>query len=147
MNLLQPIKLLLPALMPSWKFFDVIAPSPRIQFILLDRKKQPIANWQEFRPRPEHITTLQTLKRMVWNAKWNESLFLVSCAERIMDNYSPHSENEILNRIGHDFHNKTKANYLQFRLVFIQRKEELLEEKTLFTSRLQEFSKEKNNGA
>lgn len=148
MNLLQPLKLLLPALIPSWRFFDVIAPSPRIQFTLLDSEKNTLVDWQEFRPKAEHITILQTLKRMICNAKWNESLFLASCAERIMENYTPHSENEILNRIERDFHKKTKANYLQFRLVFIQRKGAAsLEEKTRFTSRIQEFSKEKRNGA
>ena len=31
----NPFKLLLPALIPSWSFFDVIAPSPRIEYALL----------------------------------------------------------------------------------------------------------------
>ena len=29
------LKLLIPALLPSWNFFDYITPSPRIQFTLL----------------------------------------------------------------------------------------------------------------
>ena len=28
------LRLLLPALIPSWRFFDVIAPSPRIEYAL-----------------------------------------------------------------------------------------------------------------
>ena len=32
----QIIRLLLPALIPSWRFFDVVAPSPRIEFVLLE---------------------------------------------------------------------------------------------------------------
>lgn len=143
MSIFNPIKLLLPALIPSWNFFDVIAPSPRIQFILLDAEKSVINNWQEFRPRPKHITVLQTLKRMIWNPKWNESLFLVSCAERLIDNYTDHSENEILNRIARDLHNEKKLAYFQFRLIFIHREEAALKEKILFTSRIQKFIEEK----
>ncbi len=46
---------------------------------------------------------------MFWNPEGNESLFLVSCAERIMENYTPHSENEILKRIARDiFHRQKK---------------------------------------
>ena len=33
--MLRTLKLLLPVLIPSWRFFDFIAPSPRIQFSLL----------------------------------------------------------------------------------------------------------------
>lgn len=145
MNYLQPIKLLLPALIPSWNFFDVISPSPRIQFILLNNEKSPINDWQEFRPRPEHLTFMQMLKRMVWNPKWNESLFLVSCAERLIDNYTSHSENEILSRIESDYRYETSAIHCQFRLAFIHREASNLKEEVLFTSRTQEINKETNS--
>jgi hypothetical protein len=149
MSFLNSIQLLFPALIPSWNFFDIISPSPRIQFILLDAKKSALSDWQEFRPRPEKITYIQTLKRMIWNPRWNESLFLVSCAERLINNYTSHSENEILNRIINNYRDETNATYCQFRLIFIHREasklESKLEEEILFTSRLQEIIKKKNN--
>lgn len=139
MKFFQSIKLLLPALIPSWNFFDIIAPSPRIQFALLNSDHSVISLWQDFRPRPEKVTFLQTFKRLLWNPRWNESLYLVSCAERIMDNYTTHSENEILNRINNDLQLKTAASYLQFRLVYIQKVGGELKKEVTFISRTQEI--------
>jgi len=39
---------------------------------------------------------MQMSGRMFWNPSWNESLFLVSCAERLLQNPTPHSEDEIM---------------------------------------------------
>ncbi len=86
--MLHTLKLLLPALLPSWNFFDVIAASPRIQFCLLTKENEPPPEWHEFRPRPEKLTLIQMLKRILWNPQWNESLFMVSCAERIIEHSS-----------------------------------------------------------
>jgi hypothetical protein len=48
--MLQTLKLLLPALIPSWRFFDTIAPSPRIEFTLLKTAQDASGAWREFRP-------------------------------------------------------------------------------------------------
>ena len=110
MNVLYEIyksfKLLLPALIPSWNFFDLIAPSPRIQFSLFNDENKSTKNWQEFRPRPKHLSFSQMILRMLWNPRWNESLYLVSCAERIIENYTKHSEIEILTRIKNNLNTK-----------------------------------------
>lgn len=143
MSFLKPIKLLLPALIPSWNFFDIIAPSPRIQFSLLNSESETVQPWQEFRPRPAQLSFLQMLKRMLWNPKWNESLFMVSCAERIMGDSTQqliqHSENEILKRIENDLLYPeaildSAATHLQFRLVFVQRQGTELHEEIAFHS-------------
>lgn len=139
MNLLQPLKLLLPALIPSWNFFDVITPSPRIEFCLLISKEEAPSLWKEFRPRPEHLTIPHSIKRLFWNAKWNESLFLTSCAERILQCYTPHSENEILKRIEKELiqgREKPVGSHLQFRLLLLSRKGEKTNTETAFTSRI-----------
>ena len=47
--ILRPFALLLPALIPSWNFFDVIAPSPRIEIARLVSVDTPRV-WQEFAP-------------------------------------------------------------------------------------------------
>lgn len=150
MKLLQALKLLLPAIIPSWNFFDIIAPSPRIQFTLLSSANESISDWHEFRPRPQRISFLNMLSRMFWNPKWNESLFMVSCAERIMlqdtQNQVHHSEIEILKRIRSELLNNTSnfnikaATHFQFRLVFIERQHKQLQEEVTYTSRIQPLS-------
>jgi len=151
MKLFQTIKLLLPALIPSWDFFESIAPSPRIQFSLLNSENQTNKPWIEFRPRPQSVSFITMLKRMLWNPCWNESLFLVSCAERIVGNSSSelilHSEQEILKRIKNDLvqkHQSLTATHLQFRLLFVQRQDQELTEDIAFYSRIQTFASEES---
>jgi len=151
MKLFQTIKLLLPALIPSWDFFESIAPSPRIQFSLLNSEKQTDKHWAEFRPRPQYVSLIKMLKRMLWNPWWNESLFLVSCAERIVGNSSPelilHSEQEIFKRIKNDLlqkHQSLTASHFQFRLVFVQRQGKELKEEVAFISRIQAVASEES---
>jgi len=81
----------------------------------------------EFRPRPEKLTSLQMLKRILWNPQWNESLFMVSCAERIIEYpsqlASQHNEDKILKHITRYFTADnlnsvtTPSSSLQFRLI------------------------------
>jgi len=145
MIIFRILRLLLPAVIPSWRFFDVIAPSPRIQFTLLQSKDESSCEsreWHEFRPRPVRLSFLQMLGRMLWNPERNESLFLVSCAERILQQPTEHSENEILKRIAAElradnFNSTTTATYLQFRLLLVQRKNAQLCQEVVFRSRIQ----------
>ncbi|WP_197722154.1 hypothetical protein [Sulfuriflexus mobilis] len=137
------LKLLLPALLPSWRFFDVIAPSPRVQFTLLGAEDETPREWHEFRPRPAQLSFLHMLGRMFWNPQWNESLFMVSCAERLMEYPMRHSEDEILNRIIQEVmargaHDEVKAaTHLQFRLLRVRRQGSQLQEEVAFHSRIQ----------
>ncbi|MFT4253889.1 MAG: hypothetical protein QM608_15565 [Caulobacter sp.] len=115
--MLQPLKLLLPALIPSWNFFDVIAPSPRIEYALL-ASPEAEPDWREFRPRPARMSPAVMLRRLFWNPQGNEALFLVSCAERLVDQPTAHSEDEIFRRIAADF-GPAQGGWLRFRLVFL----------------------------
>ncbi|MCE7797700.1 hypothetical protein LWE61_14210 [Sphingobium sufflavum] len=81
---LTGLRLLLPALMPSWRFFDAVTASPRVDYALLAAPGEEAGPWREFRPRPAVLTPGVMLRRLLWNPQWNESLFLVSLAERIM---------------------------------------------------------------
>ena len=141
--MLQTLKLLLPALIPSWRFFDVIAPSPRIEIALLKSSQEIPEIWQEFRPRPKYVSFFTMLKRMFWNAHWNESLFLMSCAERLMRNPTQHSSDEIVKRIKLDLL-KEQINlqdnpFLQFRLMFIYRDNTQIQSHIAFTSQVYEI--------
>ena len=142
--MLQALQLLLPALIPSWRFFDTIAPSPRIEFTLLKTADDAPVNWQEFRPRPLNLSIISMLKRMFWNPYWNESLFLVSCAERLMVSSTEHSNQEILKRIKAELKRNSidvmATPYLQFRLVFVHRSGEELEKHITFVSKLYQCS-------
>ena len=137
------IKLLLPALIPSWNFFDVIVPSPRIQFSILNGENDTAEKWQEFRPRPACMSVWQMLARMFWNKDWNESLFVMSCAERLMEYPTQHSEDEIFKRIKADLISDNDNNvikdtrWVRFRLVFIRREGVSLKEEVKFESQAQ----------
>jgi len=158
--MLRTLKLLLPALLPSWRFFDVIGPSLRIQFTLLGTEHETPYEWQEFRPRPTQLSLAKMLKRMVWNPVWNESLFLISCAENLLEQPTRHdankketinenvneNENEILTRIINELKRDTStipitaATHLQFRLLLVQRQGSALQQKVSFHSRIQPLS-------
>lgn len=140
--MLHTLKLLIPALIPSWRFFDAIAPSPRIQFTLLTADDEVPHEWHEFRPRPAHLSFPCMLGRMLWNPQWNETLFVVSCAERLMEYPTRHSEHEILKRIIGDIVREpvnaacATATHLQFRLLTLERREGGLHEEVTYHSRV-----------
>lgn len=135
MDLGRPLALLLPALIPSWNFFDVIAPSPRIEYRLAASAAEGPATWTAFRPRPERMSAPATLGRLFWNPRWNETLFLVSCAERLVNEPTAHSEDEIFGRIAADLQDhRDEAAWLSFRLVFVSREGEAIEREVLFQS-------------
>lgn len=144
--MLRTLKLLLPAIIPSWRFFDIIAPSPRIEFTLLTSKNEPSLEnreWQEFRVRPARLPFLQMLGHMFWNPQRNETLFIVSCAERLLQQSTQHSEDEILKRIVRDIESgalsatMTTANHLQFRLLLVERQGSKLQKIVVFHSHIQ----------
>jgi hypothetical protein len=136
--MLNPLRLLLPALIPSWNFFDVIAPSPRIEYALSSSSAGPPGDWQEFRPRPEHVSVSTMLMRLAWNPRWNETLFVVTCAERLIDNPTDHSQDEIFRRIAADLARRPDVAalepWLSFRLVFLSREGDAVDREVLFQS-------------
>lgn len=129
--MLRTVSLLLPALVPSWRFFDVIAPSPRIEVRRPQSAEDDGAGWQEFRPRPAQLTPLQMIARLFWNPGWNETLFLVSCAERLIDEPTDHSRDEIFRRVSAGL---DADAFMQFRLVFLSRRGETIETDVCFVS-------------
>ena len=133
---MKPLALLLPALIPSWNFFDVIAPSPRIEYALSSSPKAPKGDWREFRPRPQRVSAWAMLCRLLWNPRWNETLFLVSCAERLINAPTDHSQDEIFSRIAADlgpWGGETKP-WLSFRLIFVSREGQAIQREVLFQS-------------
>ncbi len=138
--MLKIIKLFIPALIPSWNFFDVIAPSPRIEYTLLSSIQTTPSQWHAFRPRPAHVSLIIMLKRMLWNPWWNETLFMMSCAERLMEAPTRHSEQQILQRIISDIQQPSvnidlaNTTYVQFRLLTVARHGDTLQESIVYHS-------------
>lgn len=140
--MLQTLKLLIPALIPSWRFFDIIAPSPRIEFALLKGESGMPGEWQAFRPHPDHLPFLSMLGRLLWNPQWNESMYMVSCAEYLMESPTPHREEQIMTRIMNDVLSEHPnrlslvATHLQFRLLVIERNNTERQETMMYYSRV-----------
>ena len=135
--MLKTIALILPVLIPSWRFFKAIEPSPRVQWAILARKRTAQPDWQEFRPRPARVSPWQMVRCLFWNPERNDALFIVSCAERIEQQPSDHAIREIQRRILADLP-PSKAHapdtLMQFRLVFVHRVESGLVEDVVFMS-------------
>ncbi len=72
--------------------------------------------------------------RLPWNPLWNESLFLVSLAERLIDDPTAHSEDEIFKRIAADLARGPEGaeGWLAFRLVFVAREDDTISREVLF---------------
>lgn len=124
--------------MPSWRFFAVIAASPRIELTLLKNPQDVPDSWQEFHPRPAHLSITSMLKRMFYNPVWNETLFVVRCAELYSMDATEHSIREILIRIKAELERNSldlaATPYLQFRLVFVHREGAQLQKQVTYIS-------------
>ena len=135
--MLNSLKLLVPALIPSWRFFDSITASPRIEFMAFaaadETAEASPEDWREFRPRPQSLPPGTFLRRLVWNPRWNETLFLTSCAERLLEQPSEHSVAEIAARIAAAL-DPGKTPSFRFRLVLVSREGEALQKDVAYVS-------------
>ncbi|MFK7944451.1 MAG: hypothetical protein AB8B85_16270 [Paracoccaceae bacterium] len=128
----RSLSLLAPAIIPSWRFFQSIEPSPRIEIAV-----RPDANgvvfWQQFRPRPARLSAFKILGRLVWNPWWNECLYLTSLAERLILDDRDHAQNEIIERIKADMPGHSTATP-RFRIVVVRREDDGLVTEVVWTS-------------
>ncbi len=123
--MLRTVQLLLPAVIPSWRFFKSIEPSPRVEWAMASTYTEKPKDWHEFRPRPDHLPLTAFIRHMFWNPCWNESLFLVSLSERLMDTPTDHSVEEIFRRVITEIRRSVPAEhhlpFCRFRVVFVHR--------------------------
>lgn len=71
------IGLFLPVLFPSWRFFETIGASPRIEVGLG-------ARWVSAVSLPSSLTAFDLVWRILWNPQRNEALYLTALAERAL---------------------------------------------------------------
>ena len=100
--MIRALSLLVPVLMPSWRFFAVVAPSPMIEFAVRQPGAKGKPHWQEFRPRPQALSLLAMARRLFWNPQWTETLFLTTCTERYLESEDPKRLREILTQVRQD---------------------------------------------
>jgi len=116
--MLRVLPFLLPALIPSWRFFQTVEPSPRVQWAIAD------GVWRAYRPRPDHVGLPAMLWRLFWNPHWTETLYMVSLAERLSLDPDDHvSLAEIWARVARDA-GVGRDGMIRFRLVFVDRASE-----------------------
>lgn len=134
--MLRTLNLLLPVLIPSWKFFDVIGASPRIEYAVSQSPDETPGEWLEFRRRPDHVPFRATIGRLFWNGWWNETMFIVSCAERLLDEPTAHSQNEIFRRIAADLADylEWKGGWLRFRISLLSEEDGAIVREIAFVS-------------
>ena len=75
---MRTLALLLPALIPSWRFFKTVAPSPRLEARRGD-------DWQPVPPPAMPLGVGAVLRRLVWNPEWNAHLYSVTLSERLLE--------------------------------------------------------------
>jgi hypothetical protein len=133
--MIQVLRLLLPALIPSWNFFDVIGDSPRVEYALLRAPDEAAPDWLEFRPRPDRVPLPAMLGRLIWNARWNETLFVLGRADWLIDEPTEHSRNEIFRRIAADLdHADREGTWLTFRIALLSEHEDRLVREIAFVA-------------
>ncbi len=107
-NLLSRVaRLVLPVLVPSWRFFDSIGPSPRIEYRVwtpgsLDVPGAPDDDgtpWTPWALTPETVGVGPMFGRLLFNAARNEALYLLACCERVVDEGSTHAEQQVASRL------------------------------------------------
>lgn len=109
--------LLMPTLFPSWRFFDAIGPSPRIEY-----RTTCNASWRPMTVLPERLGVLALFKRLFFSPLWNEHLFLVSTATRLAVDPTLHDVNEIAARLSRML-DPTEVETFQFRILFVARED------------------------
>ena len=129
--MIRALALLLPALIPSWKFFRAIEPSPRIEWrwVAGESESGNEDDWRPFRPCPAHLSFVAMLAPLFWNPHWNETLYSVSLAERLSLHPTSHSIDEIFRLLSKDIvadQNGSSSGLIQFRLVFVHRQGEAI---------------------
>lgn len=98
----QLLSLYLPVLFPSWRFFKEVLPVAEVEVWAEDR-------WVDALPRVGRLTWRGALVRLVWNPAWNNALFVVSCADRVVTDPSDHGARELRRRIA--WHHGAEARF------------------------------------
>ncbi len=134
------LKLILPIIFPSWRFFSCIGPSPRIHYAFLQNENDEPHEWREFRPRPVRVSVKENIFRLLHNPRWNETLYINTCAERLFEGYSEMREQEIMKRIlaavtDNQITLEPKDKYLTYRISAVIREGQVITQPVTFVAK------------
>lgn len=93
------IKLLLPVLFPSWRFFSGIGPSPRFDIGFLKADETDPSMWIDLGQLPKELGIWSGMTRLFHNPIWNDQLYINTCAEHLFEFNSDFREREIADRL------------------------------------------------
>jgi hypothetical protein len=111
--MLRALTLLLPALIPSWRFFKDVGPSPRIEL------RGAGGIWQDLSPRLARRSFAQVLLHLLWNPIWNEYLYLVTCSERLVADSSAQAQAVFTDR-ALSFSEYKPGTWVELRIRFVE---------------------------
>ncbi len=77
--------LILPAIFPSWRFFEEVGPAPVLEVF-------EGGEWHQARPAAPRLGVMAMIRCLLWNPHWNETLYLNSCAERLIVEPTAHAK-------------------------------------------------------
>lgn len=93
------LKLFLPILFPSWRFFSSIGPSPRIDIGFVAERRDLPTEWIPLQLACGHFSFSKNIIRLFHNPLWNEQLFINTCAERLFEGGDKFYSEEIARRL------------------------------------------------
>lgn len=88
------VSLLLPALFPSWRFFDRIGPAPEARLGLSPASGGPLT-WHPLAPRRASRSIGALVISIFHNPARNEALYIMSLAERLVTEDRAHAAQEL----------------------------------------------------
>ena len=84
-------RLVLPALIPSWRFFDRIGPAPIVR---VSTTAEPL-HWRQIPPRVATRRPAELIASLFHNPSRNEALYVQSLAERLITQDDAHAAREL----------------------------------------------------
>jgi hypothetical protein len=135
---------LLPAIIPSWRFFDRIGPAPRLECALVAAANDPPLEWREVSPRPARVQPWLAFAHLFWNPYGNEALFLVSCAERLIETPTAARADDLWHRVAEIVERRVGQTpappFLRIRIVQAMRERNAVVDHVAWTSSAQRWS-------
>ncbi len=117
--------MIIPVLIPSWRFFQGVEPSPRVEV-------WHGGDWVAVCPRPKRVSPMQMAGRLFWNPVWNDALFTTSLAERIAMGQVAQNVAQLRRRVA--WHRGVGVENVVFRLVFVHREGDAIVRNVTFQS-------------
>ena len=137
---LHMLKLLLPILFPSWRFFRCIDPSPRLEYGYCESLKDQPERWYPLEKPLQHFNYVSAIFHLFFNPTWNQQLFMNTCAEHLFEGANERWESFIVRRIMSDkkivrIAGLLNKNVIQFRIKAIINNDGHITSPILFTSK------------